>query len=113
MTGTARLTSRQRILLAGAAKRPQGKLLSVTRPIAVTEERTRKAIASMLRHGFLVEIEVDDSEPCWRATDETRYGLAITDKGRKAVGFETFYDFQDVDPGQLDRPAPRSRSRRE
>lgn len=106
MNKTIRLTSQQRKLLAKAAKRPEGKLLSATHPIPVTEEPTGKAIASLLRRSLLIEIEVAATEPHWRSVDGNHYGLAITDKGREAIGFENFHDSPDVPRGKLDAHCP-------
>lgn len=78
------LNDLQRVLLAAAAARTDFSLLPF--PASIFDEARRdRAIHALIRKDLVVEVEVAGRKPAWRVHGDRRIGLALTDKGLRAI----------------------------
>ncbi|MBW6530531.1 DUF3489 domain-containing protein [Sphingomonas sp. RRHST34] len=79
-----KLTDSHTLLLAHAAQRDSGSLFPLPEALAGTA-RTIKAIASLLRQGFVAEQETRVAAEIARQDDDRRLGVFITPAGLAAI----------------------------
>ena len=80
------LSDTARGILAVGAEHPD---LLATLPARLPAAAQRAVVASLLKAGFLAEIEVADGQLFWRTAENGRpYGLHVTDAGLGAAGLK-------------------------
>ncbi len=82
-----RLSDTQRILLSCASQRSNGSLLPLP-PVIRPGGGTARAMAALLRHGFVHERETGEPGATHRVDDDIRYGVFLTAAGAAAIGVE-------------------------
>jgi len=83
-----KLNDLKSVLLAAAAQQENGSLLPAPASIADTGKRLATALAALAKHGLAAEQPIRDAASAWRSVGDDRFGLFITDTGRKAIGIE-------------------------
>ena len=84
LTKTIRINDLQLVLLAGAAGRKNGSLISL--PENCRQDTARiKAITSLRRRGLVEEMAVTDKPLAWCTYGESMIGLFIAPAGRDAI----------------------------
>lgn len=86
MIKAIRLTDLQLVLLSNAAARDTGSLLPLPETCTQDASRISKAVAALLKRGFIEEQPVTDLMLRWREDGDNAIGLFITDAGRNAIG---------------------------
>ncbi len=81
-----RLNDTQSILLAHAAQNDTASLYPLPLALADGADRARRAIAALLRHGFVEERETVDAAAVHRNDGDLRYGMFATAAGLAAIG---------------------------
>lgn len=100
MSRTRKLNELQLILLSTAAQRDDGNVLPFPDQLAEDADRVRKAIPPLLRAKLIQEVPDTVRALHWREEDDQLIGLALTDKGRAALGIAGGAD------APADLPAP-------
>jgi hypothetical protein len=83
-----KLTDMQLVLLTTAAGRIDGNLLPPAQSLGRYGERIRRAVEILINKAFAAEISVEDKDRSWREDAGQFFGVAITDAGRTAIGWE-------------------------
>lgn len=83
-----KLTDMQLVLLTTAAGRVDGNLLPPAQSLGRYGERIRRAVEILINKAFAAEISVEDKDRSWREDAGQFFGVAITDAGRTAIGWE-------------------------
>lgn len=83
-----KLTDSQLILLSSASQRDDGSIFPLPPAVANGGARISKTIATLIKHQLVAEFPTRAAEQCWREADDQRYGLALTDAGRAAIGVD-------------------------
>ncbi|WP_076073037.1 DUF3489 domain-containing protein [Sphingomonas montana] len=78
----------QLILLTTAAQRENGNLLPPSETLSGHDERVRKVIPALIKHGLVMEAPVDTNAASVRQEAEAYIGLVITAAGRAAIGVD-------------------------
>ncbi len=81
-----RLNDTQSILLAHAAQNDTASVYPLPPAFADGADRARRAIAALLRHGFVEEREAVDAKAVHRTDGDLRYGMFATAAGLAAIG---------------------------
>ena len=81
-----KLTDLDSILLSTAAQRDTGSLLPAPNTVNGAGARLTKAIAGLVKRGFVEERETSDKLATHRVDDDVAYGLYITGAGNAAIG---------------------------
>ncbi|MBD8680111.1 DUF3489 domain-containing protein, partial [Sphingomonas sp. CFBP 13720] len=81
-----RLNDTQSILLAHAAQNDTASVYPLPLAFADGADRARRAIATLLRHGFVEEREAVDAKAVHRTDGDLRYGMFATAAGLAAIG---------------------------
>lgn len=79
------LSDLQLILLSNANRRQSGHVLPVPDSVSGAGARLKNTFASLLKRSFVSEVEPATTGQVWRQEGEQRFGLVITDAGRRAV----------------------------
>jgi pyruvate/2-oxoglutarate dehydrogenase complex dihydrolipoamide acyltransferase (E2) component len=88
MTRTIRLNDLQLVLLSSAAARDNGSLIPLPATCTQDSGTITKAVAALLRRGFVEELPVTDRSLAWREQDQEMIGVFITAPGRAAIGVD-------------------------
>lgn len=83
-----KLNDTQAVLLATAAQRDDRHLLPFAAALGTPNDRVRKAIAALIKHGLIKEQVTTTAEQVWRNEDDQRLGLVISSAGLQAIGVE-------------------------
>lgn len=81
-----KLNDTQRVLLAHAAKLESGSLYPLSSTIANAGERIEKAIASLIKYGYIEERDTCERTFIYRETGHLAIGLFVTAAGLTAIG---------------------------
>lgn len=108
MTRTIRLNDLQLVLLSGAAARENGSLIPLPSSCTQNSSAVAKAVASLLRRGFVEELPVTDRSLAWREQDQELIGLFITNAGRAAIGDDDKAGAQGIGESEGDRASDNS-----
>lgn len=85
-THMPKLSDLQLILLTSANRRQSGHVLPVPDSISGAGARLKNSFASLLKRSLVSEVDSAEADQVWREEGEQRFGLVITDAGRRAVG---------------------------
>lgn len=80
------LSDTHRVLLAAAGQRPDGTVLPVPDGLKARGAALQRALGKLLALGFVEEFGVAAEAPLWREAEGTRFGLRITDAGKRGIG---------------------------
>ena len=91
-----RLTDLQSVLLSAALRKETGSLIPV--PVGSTDKATavNKALGLLLKRGLVAETEQPPAGTEWRSDGDLRFGLALTESGRAALGVTTTHDSAEI-----------------
>lgn len=81
-----KLNDLQSILLATAAQRDDGSLYPLADSVSATSVRLTKAVASLIKAGFVEERDVGRDAAIYCRDDERRIGVFVTPAGLAAIG---------------------------
>jgi DNA-binding MarR family transcriptional regulator len=73
------------ILLSNAAQRDTGSVFPTPDNLSRTPARLTKAVASLLKRGFIEELETTDKTATHRVDGDVAYGVYLTDAGKAAI----------------------------
>jgi len=73
------------VLLATAARRPNGSILPPSTGVGVTRAGLTRAINTLIKRGLAQEADAADESSVWRTDGERKIAAIITDAGRAAV----------------------------
>ena len=105
-----KLTDRQLVILAAAARRQDGTVLPLPRSLKVNKAAATTVLKSLLKKGLLKERPAAADETHWReARGGGRTALAIADAGLQAIGVEV--DRKTSKQSSSTKPQPKQRSR--
>jgi hypothetical protein len=108
-----KLSATQKAILSAAAQRST--MLALPLPKGLKGSAAQKAVAPLLAHGLLEEIDADTrlGEPIWRETDDGRaVTLALTEHGIAAIGLGPKFPRDDAGSPAADTAArPRTASK--
>ena len=99
-----KLTDTQLILLSAAVQRADGSLLPHPPTLAATPADADKAVAQLVKRGFIEERENADAASSHRDDGERHLGMFITDAGKAAIGI--FDEEPDLAAGPVPQPQP-------
>ncbi len=106
-----KLTDRQLVILAAAARRQDGAVLPLPRSLKVNKAAATTVLKSLLKKGLLAERPAAPDEAHWRETrDGGRTALAITEVGLQAIGVDA--DPKTSKQSPPTKAPPKQRSRR-
>lgn len=109
---TPKLNDLHLVLLSTAAARDTASLLPFPKSVSGEPARIAKAISELMRRSLVEEVPTKDHALRWRDEGEESIGLAITDKGRTAIGAIEGAPSQTEpkasDTGAVTQPPPRS-----
>ena len=89
---TTKLNDLQLVLLSTASQRKVGNFFPVAASIAGDPDRVDHDAKLLLRRELAQETDVRRADQTWREADNRKIGLAITRKGREAIGVENATD---------------------
>ncbi len=105
-----KLTDRQLVILAAAARRQDGTVLPLPRSLKVNKAAATTVLKSLLKKGLVAEGPAASDEAHWRETrDGGRTALAIADAGLQAIGVDVDRKTSKQSPSTKARPKQRSR----
>jgi len=82
---TTKLSDLHYVLLAIAAKRPNGSILPPSTSIGVTRAGLTRAINTLIKRGLAQEADAADESSIWRTDGKRNIAAIVTDAGRAAV----------------------------
>jgi len=82
---TTKLSDLHYVLLAIAAKRPNGSILPPSTSDGVTRAGLTRAINALIKRGLAQEADAADESSIWRTVGKRKIAAVITDAGRTAV----------------------------
>lgn len=89
------LNDTQLILLTTASQRDAGNLYPLPTSLSDGGHRIAKAVACLLKLDLVRELPTIVAAQVWRNNDDVRFGLAITDLGRVAIGIDPLVPIDD------------------
>ncbi len=106
-----KLTDTQLVILSAAARRKDGMVLPLPRPLKINKAAATKVLKSLLKKGLVAERSAAADEAHWRETrDGGRTALVITDTGLQAIGVEV--DRKTSKQSSSTKPQQKKRRRR-
>ncbi len=105
-----KLTDRQLVILAAAARRQDGAVLPLPRSLKVNKAAATTVLKSLLKKGLVAERSAAADAAHWRETrDGGRTALFLTDAGLQAIGVDVDRKTSKQSPSTKARPKQRSR----
>jgi len=107
-----RLNDAQLVLLSAASQREDGSLLPLLPGLADDAPRMNKTIEQLIKKGLAAEKPGTSKDAVWRADDDTRFGVFITDAGLSAINVDEEGDANATPPAAPEPQAPARQTKR-